>query len=333
MSKKKNKFPYSEELLFYKQFEDLVFKCTNESIQKAKECLPKIDKTFAQHLVLKVATTRFFSYKLLGDFFKELGPLNFEISGEEYFPIYLFHRGILKLENFNFDPDEDLPDYPKTTEEYENPLKKEKMWWYIQHDDIVNLAQYIARTRIDIHDQHIVLFEQYMVPLELAFYCGSVNVMKFLIVNDCDVNNVTLQWAIQGGRSNVIDFLKPFDVPLCYQIWGATEYHHNELAKWLMKNYDYEDVDIPSCIDFFNTEMALYFLEEKNHSIDEREEYTEDTPLMKCAKFNYVPFAKHLLQLGANPLLKNSSNEQAYLFAESKELKGMLKGLYRAFFF
>ena len=265
-NKPKNKIPYSEELLFYKNFEDLVFKCTTDSLSKAKGCLPKIDKTFAQHLVLKVATTRLFSYKMLGDFFRELGPLDFLITGEDYFPIYLYHRGILKKENFDFDPEEDLPDYPTTLEEYEKPLLKNKVWYWIQTDNIINLAQYIARTNYDINNQHLELFEQYFGPLELAFYCGSVNIIKFLIMNDIDVNRFTLQWAIQGGHNKVIDFLRPFDVPLSYQIWGATEFHHNELAKWLMKNYDYEDVDIPSCIGFFNTEMALYFLEEKGHS-------------------------------------------------------------------
>ena len=99
-----------------------------------------------------------------------------------------------------------------------------------------------------------------------------------------------------------------------------------------MKNYMYEDVDIPSCLGFFNTEMALYFLEDRDHPVDEREEYTLDTPVIKCAMYNYVPLAKHFLELGANPTLKNEQDDQAYDYATSKEMKSLLKGLYRAFF-
>ena len=65
-----------------------------------------------------------------------------------------------------------------------------------------------------------------------------------------------------------------------------------------MENFECEEIQLPTCVYLFNTEMFLFFLLEQNRNINETDGRGR-TSLMLAAENNNVPLAEFILSLEA----------------------------------
>ena len=78
----------------------------------------------------------------------------------------------------------------------------------------------------------------------------------------------------------------------------SVRYHRYELTNWLNENYKCKPVSLPTCIDYYNIDAFLYFLEH-GHSIDETDE-NQKTCLYSASAIRSPPIAQYLIEKGAN---------------------------------
>ena len=81
----------------------------------------------------------------------------------------------------------------------------------------------------------------------------------------------THKWAVEGGNTEFIAVLTQnghsFDVCLATSV----KYHRDELITCLLGKETTKPFSLPKCIEYYNIDAFLYFLEH-DHSIDETDE-------------------------------------------------------------
>ena len=267
------KYDIPQDVLLYTKFENLLWDCTEDSINQAKEMIKYFNHKIIYKLVYTIAVHRPFSFKLLGDFLSSLDRISSKFPSFHLFSKYLVARGILTNENFHnssITSDELL-----SSEEYENPLTEEtnQIAFYAMKNDVHNLSEKQATDSLDFNR---LFFEIQEIPfslIDLAVYCGSIDVLKYLIINHVSFTPDTILYAVKGGNETVIEFLVSQGQRFDSQIELAIMSHHNSIAKWIMENYENAEMDLPSCIGYFNTEMLLFFVYVMQRSFKEREAY------------------------------------------------------------
>ena len=70
----------------------------------------------------------------------------------------------------------------------------------------------------------------------------------------------------------------------------SVEYHRYELTNWLNENYKCKPAPLPKCIEYYNIDAFLYFLEH-GHSIEETH---------YASWIGHLPIVQYLLENGAN---------------------------------
>ena len=83
-----------------------------------------------------------------------------------------------------------------------------------------------------------------------------------------------------------------------YCLETCVRYHRYELSTWLNENYKCEPVSLPTCIEYYNIDAFLYFLEH-GHSIDEIDK-NGYICLHQASWIGYLPVVQYLIEKGAN---------------------------------
>lgn len=308
------------ELQHWISVENLLFEATGESIQEAKKLLGSFPREQVFNLIVDVADVRPFSFKILGDLFKEIGMPEM-MFWRGIFPTYLYLRGILLINNFKTEPEPD-----KTIEEYEYPFINDDIVYATTTDNLESFVFYLDSQNIT---EMLVHFENQDINiLDLAAICGSVKIFKYLTINIFDITNKTVSYSIRGGNEEIIQLLEKRDFSFDGTFGEAVKYHKNSIALWLYENYQSCDIRLTDCVRFRNTEMFM-FLYKKGRKIDETDLHKR-TPLSHAAHDGLMTLAKFLVENGANinsrdrygqsPLIhaKLENHKEMYEFLESK---------------
>ena len=260
-----------ENLETYTELENLIWECTDESLERAKDMMHLFDKKTVFKLIFRVADFRIFSFKKLADLFEYCGETDIVFPIFYQFSLYLYARGILK-EN-NFDSREGPPDSRDLLplNKYENPVRANTLQFFVLSNDVKGLDAYKGETELNG-----VFFEVLGKPFSLpsfAAFCGSLDVLRYLRDNNAVFDEDITSFAIEGGSESVMQYLinEGFSFDYCLEI--AIKWHHNEIAKKLIENNECEDIELPLCIENFNTEMHRYFVEKKGRKVDEKPHY------------------------------------------------------------
>ena len=263
-----------EDVLLYTKFENLLWECTEESLLKAREMIDHFNIKIIYKLIYTIAVNRPFSYKLLGDFISTLERTKMKFPSFYTFSNYLYSRNLLTTDNFNansqFDPNDIL-----TKEEYENPLNESKnpIAYYAFLNDVQKVTELQVLNAVDLNTSFFEIQEIPFALIDLTAYCGSLDVMKYLILNNVSLTPDTASYAIKGGNEAMLEFLVEQGLRFDYQLETAIMAHQNKIACWLLDNYDNEEIDLPSCIGYFNTDILLYFIYNAKRSFKEKDYY------------------------------------------------------------
>jgi ankyrin repeat protein len=297
--------------------ENLIFEAKWESIEKAKPLLPQFSQEQVYNLIIDVAEVRPFSFKILGDLFKELKKPEI-IFWRGIFPTYLYSRGILTTNNFDRTPELD-----RTIEEYENPFINDSLVYSVTTD---NLESFVFHSTSQNVTKNVIKFENKNVSfLDFAAICGAVKIFKYLIINVCEITRKTVLCSIRGGNEDIIQLLEQKDFSFDETFSEAIKYHNNSIAFWLYDNYIYNDVRLTDCVRSRNTEMFL-FLYKKGRKIDEFDLHKR-TPLSHAAHDGLLTLAKFLVDNGANINSRDRYGQTPLLHAKLENRKEVMEFL------
>ena len=95
----------------------------------------------------------------------------------------------------------------------------------------------------------------------------------------------------------------------------SVKYNRYELTIWLNENYKCKPVSLPKCIDYYNIDAFLYFLE-CGHSIEETDGFKR-TCLHSASRIGSLLVVQYLIEKGANIEAK----EDYQIFDENLSLK------------
>ena len=272
-------------------FENLIWQCTPESLEKARKMEPFKNRIYLRSIIYKVKDLKCFSYKLLGDlFYKE--DVHGVLFNNSVFSNYLFVRGLISKEDIDVgvQPENTLHDI----EYYENPIKQGTIGNIIMQDDLQGFIDFGLDHCIDLIPQSTVvtgtqqtanasqqnpiritpqtqdflslftnrisLFDCPYTYVEFACLCGSFKIFKYLYLNECPVSDWALDKAISSGSEEIVEFLASKGHSFDYRLDKAVMYHQNKIAKWMYENYQDCRLKLSDCIRYCNTEMFFYFM-------------------------------------------------------------------------
>ena len=289
MNEEETKVP--SDLLKYQLFEDLVWECNEDSIQKASLLLPSIDLQYAQKLLIFVSNQRIFSCKLLSILFEQTGKPKFPLSQTDLLSQYLLSFGYINKSYFS--SKKIIQEY--TIDDFNEPIKENTIWKPIYEDDISKFTDFILTTQLDIENETTKIFHKFFHIMDFVIYSGSINILKYLIINKYTIRPTSIGTLFQAGNENIIEFLQGKGYQFDNQLTNAIEYHHNSIAKWLIENYKCERITHVECILWHNTEMFFYFfssyLQKRNKKSDI---ITDRIALTFATNQNYLPLVQYL---------------------------------------
>ena len=114
--------------------------------------------------------------------------------------------------------------------------------------------------------------------LDCAAYYGSVKIFKYLLMNGMEPDVTTANYAVIGGNFEIIRIIQQKGVDFSTSIEQAICYHHQDIANWILTNYQAPFVEYHLCIKFFNEEILFYYI-----SINNNQWYIKDFNV-----FNYI---------------------------------------------
>ena len=249
------------------ELENLVFNCKKNSIPQFKDLIPFFAQKYMKNLLNHAALRRIFEYKFLGDLYQLLN-----IQEDPNMFNHRFYRYLLIRKGYSrFVKKERLESvkYIASLREYETPVERGSLEDIIMSDDIQKFTDYVTTMDASLSSTKQVVINGWRFSnIDLAAYSGSINILKYLMINNVSPDAHAIQRAIEGGSEDVIEFLETNNCNFNGCMHFAIESHHNKIAKWLNENYVDNSFSITDCIRYFNTEMLIYFIGEVGTDAD-----------------------------------------------------------------
>ena len=303
-------------------FEELIFHISNEENQiKAKNIICKFNKKWVQSLLFNASDL--FQLKIIGDLFSLTGKCEVELIENDSLTEYLFLRNLLGDKDKNKINLSTL----RSINEYENPIQENTLLYIIKNDNVSSFVDFITSNNINIEEELITIHGYYKYHIiDICAHLGSVNIFKYLILNNAKFYPDTIFDSILGGNETLIEYIKSlghsFEECLSFAIWR----HHNTLAKWLIENYHCTDCTLAECAFGFNTEMLIYFIDTLHININSTDT-SNKTALHWAVEHNDLNTVQYLISKGININLKDSSDKTAIDYATSEEMKNLFKNI------
>ena len=311
------------------ELENIVFGIKpGDSLQEIQALLSKFDRLWVQNLLIYVGEMKPFCFPLFNDLILFTGELQVMVPGYNEFVKYLYLKQVIPMNKIKMTEYDDYEHF-KTIEEYENPINKDSIFYFIKEDDITKFVDYVSLHDIDIHSTKEVITINQMIYtyLNFACLCGSVNILKYLLINNVQLDDTTKLAILTGGSEEVLQFIIStknisFDDTVQFSIF----YHHNSISKWILENYkNVIGSALIDCIQCYNTEMFLYFFIEKGININDRSLDMKQTSLHQAALQNDIVLIKFLIDHGIDKFIFDINGKIAKDLAISEEARNLLE--------
>jgi hypothetical protein len=310
MSSKADCESNQQNLFNYISIEDLIFECTPESLQKAKSQIisnfEHSDYDCFLKMIISVSTHRYFSFRLLGDLFHTIYQNKNQRFSLTPFTEYLYLRGILTKENL-----QEEPELSYNLEFYENFFKSDPITKSIYED---NLPEFCSLTSIiDLNSQQIqIISKKSLSYLAFSAFCCSINIFKYLILNQIEIDKKTIKYSIYSGNESLIEYIYEHGKTLDNFISHGIASHHNDVCHWLIDQFKTE---LPNNNEFIENWNISLFLD--LHPFEEFTENKDNSLVVSSAKVGNSVFLKYLISKGANIEAKdNNILSQSYLWKD-----------------
>ena len=150
----------------------------------------------------------------------------------------------------------------------------------IRNDDIDHFISYLNKNNISlvdhipnsIHETNHFIYQAYekykygkiISLIEYASYFGSIQIFKYLYMNNAHISDDIWYYAIHGRHPEIIHMIEKhnFDNPkLDYDkyLFKSMKYYHNEIANYIMQNYYKDTCEDESKIELLNSYYAIEY--------------------------------------------------------------------------
>ena len=303
------------------EFQELVYHLPiNDNFSKAKDLIPHFNALYAQKLICEGANCNPLHFLLYSNLFQCTGTPRMLSSRYNCFSKYLMVKGLIPPESFDEDGAPDDWEL-NTIETYEQPIKSDSIWSLILNDDITSFVTFITVNNVDIKQENeLWLNDHYFANMiEFASYCGSINIIKYLIINNVSFNENSLHFLIQGNSEPCIEYAASIGNTFDNTLEDAIKYHHNELAIWIYKTYSNNAFKIPKCGEEFNSAMLCFFIKECNQDKDQKD--NDKKTSLHWAVINQDPILiKYLIDLKIDLSVKDNDGKCALDYAYTPEI-------------
>ena len=259
------------------EFENLIWKHTEESLGKAKTMISDFNPIWIQNLIFNVAQFSPFSFEILAQFYKETRKSKMPIHISNSFATYLFMNQIISKEDFY--SEKDFFSLPKIPTQLYQPFQKDSITKIIQEDDIHGFTSYLSAHDIDIQNLRVWIYDTQYTIIDFACFWGAISILKYLLLNKVSITENTLQSAIKGGVEPIIELLDSKGFSFNGYISLAIKFHRNEISKWLFNKYGLSKSILLDCIQYFNTDLLLFFMKEKGTGLFSESEFDSNYQL------------------------------------------------------
>lgn len=242
----------------YSYIEDVIFSSTEESLAGVIEQINKspVPKNYIAFTIIHSANATRFKFKLYRKLYESLGdqvpptPVTFFIQ-------YLSHLKVVPRIKVLGSPLTNMP-----VEKMEEPFEDNSFEYFIRNDDLKSILEDLSKENLSC-----VLDDKIMSPLNLAAYCGSTNIFKFLVLNHAEVDLKTAKYAVRGGSLEIIEYCHNNDISLNNTIKFAVKMHRHSICDWLLKQYEPGDIDLAHAIIYCNS-IAMCVLIKRNYKLE-----------------------------------------------------------------
>ena len=272
-------------------------------------------------MIVHASFSDVFSFRRLGDLYELTGATKMKFISGAIFSHYLLQRGLISESDFDENGPPDAK-FLKPYSSYENPLKKGTVWDLIYHDDINQFVKLVTVNNIDLQNERMWVNNHRFFIISFACYCKSINIVKFLLINNVQIDVYGVHNAIASGSEEIIHLLQERNINFNNMLRTAISSHQNTLAKWLYENYKDIFFVFPDCVQMFNTEMMLFFVEECGWDINEKGILTK-TALHIASENNDFIIIKYLLSKKADKEIKDENGKTPADYAQTTEIKSI----------
>ena len=284
-----------------------------------------IDPLWFQKFINYVSFKKFLNFPFLSKCISKicLKDLIFDLSNSN-FNKYLYVKGIIQQDQCRAKYKSPKQWRLEDIDYYEEPIKKDSLQFYIKEDDISNFLFYTINNNISITNELFCIFDQFFSITNFACLEGSINIIKYLYSNNISIDNKSLGFAVSSGNESLIDFLSNLNYSFDNKINDAIQYHHVEIAKWVYNNYVNDHFTLSDCVEAFNSELFLYFLEEIGLDINAPSFIMKNTSLINAVINNDLLLARFITSNFKCINSKNSVNKYAMNYCQTKEMESII---------
>ena len=221
----------------------MIFDVTKENVDEvaaAYSLVPKFQEIEILKLFHFVLSVRPLSKDALATLWQRILP-DYDPDYNSNFIYYLREKKIIKTTKKSFSKSVFYQDRFFDESTIENAILQ---------DDVNAVSKFVAEEN---YSEEVNILLTHGTLIDVAAYCGSANVFKYLKLNKFEISNKTAEFALMGGNVEIIEMLEDsidFEEALHYII----RYHHNHLLDWVFDNYHpskAEIIDIAA--DCYNT--------------------------------------------------------------------------------
>jgi ankyrin repeat protein len=194
----------------------------------------------------------------------------------------------------------------------------------VKYDDFVGLRALSAHPlfKFDIEifispfDLPVDVKSQAQSLLSVSAFYGALKCFKFLLLNGCRVSASVCEFSVKGGSLEVIRISEQEGGDFTHCLPASVSYMRNDIADWLLQNFEVGKFSFADCIASANFACILYLLADE---ADVNQSFAHgQTPLILSSEKGFLEICRLLIEHGAaidqqnvigqSPLFISSSN-------------------------
>ena len=301
-----------------------MFTCTYDDYEEIQKLMLNFSPLFNQELIFFTGYFRYYDFKLLGDLFELTGKPQ-TIFRNSSFSMYLLARQLITPDDIR--GNRIITPEPVSKIESDHSIKDKSFEFYIKNDDVRGFIDLSITNNLCIVDKHIIINGRNNdILLHTVCIFGALNILKYLIINNVQLDDEVAYFAVEGGSEDIIELLVAKGISFDSKLQIALQSHQNSIAKWLIENYVDNFFRLPNIVDYFNSEMLIYFLETLGWNISTYD-FQHRTCLHLAVIYDEIALAHYLIAHKINQEITDNRLKKAIHYCKSDEMRNFLSSI------
>ena len=208
-----------------------------------------------------------------------------EILTNDFIRLRLYELGLIDIESlrkiatlnisskdfFKHELENDQIDIEKDKLRHEG-MHENYLYQLIRKDDLNEFQHVLSISSIDINscvtfslfEISSIINDYLRLPrlIEYAAFFGSIQIFKYLLLNEAEVTSRLPEFAVAGGNYEIIHILEDMELSFQKTMYYAIRFHRNEIAQYLNENHSIKLATymLQTCVLYYNVEELIELL-------------------------------------------------------------------------